>query len=75
VSTSKPAGRRSSSTECRGDGRGIADAPVAHFAESGARARVRSIPRRGHVRAPRFGGPAVLVGEDEIVSAARPLLA
>jgi 2-oxoisovalerate dehydrogenase E1 component len=61
--------------ECRATGAGIADAIVAHFAESGSRARVRSV-RAADTYVPLGSATAaVLVGEDEIVSAARGLLA
>jgi 2-oxoisovalerate dehydrogenase E1 component len=61
--------------ECRATGGGIADAIVAHFAESGSRARVRSV-RAADTYVPLGSATAaVLVGEDEILTAARGLLA
>jgi 2-oxoisovalerate dehydrogenase E1 component len=61
--------------ECRATGAGIADAVVAHFAEAGSRARVRSV-RAADTYVPLGSATAaVLVGEDEIVAAARGLLA
>jgi len=57
--------------ECRATGGGIADAIVAHLAESGSKARVRSV-RAADCYVPLGSATsAVLVGEDEIVAAAR----
>ena len=57
--------------ECRATGGGIADAVVAHLAETGYRGRLRSV-RAADTYVPL--GPAtaaVLVGEDDIVAAVR----
>jgi 2-oxoisovalerate dehydrogenase E1 component len=60
--------------ECRATGGGIADAIVAHFAEAGSSAMVRSV-RAADTYVPLGSATAaVLVGEDDIVAAARGLL-
>jgi 2-oxoisovalerate dehydrogenase E1 component len=61
--------------ECRATGGGVADAIVAHFAESGSRARVRSVRAADSYVPLGTATAAVLVGEDEIVSAGRGMLA
>jgi len=57
--------------ECRATGGGIADAIVAHLAESGSKARVRSVRAADSYVPLGTAAAAVLVGEDEIVAAAR----
>ena len=61
--------------ECRASGAGIADAVVAHFAEGGFAGRLRSV-RAADSFIP-LGPPAatVLVGEEQIVAAAREVVA
>jgi 2-oxoisovalerate dehydrogenase E1 component len=60
--------------ECRATGAGVADAIVAHFAEAGSSAKVRSV-RAADTYVPLGSATAaVLVGEEDIVAAARGLL-
>jgi 2-oxoisovalerate dehydrogenase E1 component len=61
--------------ECRATAGGIADAIVAHFAEAGSAARVRSIRAADSYVPLGSATAAVLVGEEQIVAAARSLLA
>jgi 2-oxoisovalerate dehydrogenase E1 component len=61
--------------ECRATAGGVADAIVAHCAEGGSRARVRSVRAADSYVPLGSATAAVLVGEGEIVDAARSLLA
>jgi 2-oxoisovalerate dehydrogenase E1 component len=61
--------------ECRATGGGIADAIVAHVAEAGSTARVRSVRAADSYVPLGSAASAVLVGEAEIVAAARSVLA
>jgi 2-oxoisovalerate dehydrogenase E1 component len=61
--------------ECRATGGGIADAVIARFAEAGSAVRARSVRAADSYVPLGSATAAVLVGEDEIVRAARELSA
>jgi 2-oxoisovalerate dehydrogenase E1 component len=61
--------------ECRATGGGVADAIIAHFAERSAEAKLRSVRAADSYVPLGTATSAVLVGEDEIVRAAREVCA